>query len=104
MTRIANHWVANQGVLKSSRGLGCGLKITTGSSNHLRFFAALRLGSVVNFAVFVRNGRKSGICLQNICSSRSIFTNVASRSEEHTSELQSLTNLVCRLLLEKKNK
>src|SRR5438093_6229878 len=26
------------------------------------------------------------------------------RSEEHTSELQSLTNLVCRLLLEKKNR
>src|SRR5258706_7096818 len=26
----------------------------------------------------------------------------SSRSEEHTSELQSLTNLVCRLLLEKK--
>src|SRR5262249_60818558 len=26
----------------------------------------------------------------------------AARSEEHTSELQSLTNLVCRLLLEKK--
>src|SRR5262249_60861479 len=29
---------------------------------------------------------------------------VAWRSEEHTSELQSLTNLVCRLLLEKKNR
>src|SRR5437016_8572671 len=27
---------------------------------------------------------------------------VALRSEEHTSELQSLTNLICRLLLEKK--
>src|SRR5438046_3734982 len=27
---------------------------------------------------------------------------IAFRSEEHTSELQSLTNLVCRLLLEKK--
>src|SRR5438093_7311060 len=27
---------------------------------------------------------------------------VSHRSEEHTSELQSLTNLVCRLLLEKK--
>src|SRR5438093_2935884 len=27
---------------------------------------------------------------------------LTSRSEEHTSELQSLTNLVCRLLLEKK--
>src|SRR5258706_4755542 len=28
---------------------------------------------------------------------------IKDRSEEHTSELQSLTNLVCRLLLEKKN-
>src|SRR5438093_1632846 len=31
-------------------------------------------------------------------------TSPVSRSEEHTSELQSLTNLVCRLLLEKKKK
>src|SRR5437016_10262286 len=31
-------------------------------------------------------------------------TSVQRRSEEHTSELQSLTNLVCRLLLEKKNR
>src|SRR5258706_8479058 len=30
--------------------------------------------------------------------------NLVLRSEEHTSELQSLTNLVCRLLLEKKKK
>src|SRR5437016_9516530 len=30
------------------------------------------------------------------------FAGEAVRSEEHTSELQSLTNLVCRLLLEKK--
>src|SRR5438093_7583575 len=30
------------------------------------------------------------------------MTTVRVRSEEHTSELQSLTNLVCRLLLEKK--
>src|SRR5205814_5914345 len=29
---------------------------------------------------------------------------INSRSEEHTSELQSLRHLVCRLLLEKKNK
>src|SRR5258706_4205950 len=28
---------------------------------------------------------------------------ITTRSEEHTSELQSLTNLVCRLLLEKNN-
>src|SRR5205814_4178571 len=31
------------------------------------------------------------------------LTLVKSRSEEHTSELQSLRHLVCRLLLEKKN-
>src|SRR5690242_14657102 len=32
-----------------------------------------------------------------------IFGDVRQRSEEHTSELQSHVNLVCRLLLEKKN-
>src|SRR5688500_19914447 len=31
------------------------------------------------------------------------FWRISSRSEEHTSELQSPCNLVCRLLLEKKN-
>src|SRR2546430_12805311 len=35
---------------------------------------------------------------------RSLFWIHAQRSEEHTSELQSQSNLVCRLLLEKKNK
>src|SRR3712207_8720729 len=34
----------------------------------------------------------------------SIFTSYLSRSEEHTSELQSRQYLVCRLLLEKKKK
>src|SRR5258706_7400825 len=33
---------------------------------------------------------------------REIVRQTRMRSEEHTSELQSLTNLVCRLLLEKK--
>src|SRR5437016_6402967 len=35
---------------------------------------------------------------------RHVRRNAWLRSEEHTSELQSLTNLVCRLLLEKKKK
>src|SRR5438093_5891243 len=42
-----------------------------------------------------------------VCTVLSIFLltlSSGSRSEEHTSELQSLTNLVCRLLLEKKKK
>src|SRR2546430_17710013 len=34
--------------------------------------------------------------------SRCAISRVAARSEEHTSELQSQSNLVCRLLLEKK--
>src|SRR5688572_31809646 len=33
-----------------------------------------------------------------------VFGGTVSRSEEHTSELQSQSNLVCRLLLEKKKK
>src|SRR5258706_10651512 len=35
---------------------------------------------------------------------RCLVQRLSARSEEHTSELQSLTNLVCRLLLEKKKK
>src|SRR5262249_57216787 len=35
-------------------------------------------------------------------SGRVVLTVGTTRSEEHTSELQSMTNLVCRLLLEKK--
>src|SRR5256885_11761226 len=39
-----------------------------------------------------------------ICSCRDVIDARPNRSEEHTSELQSPCNLVCRLLLEKKNK
>src|SRR2546430_2904559 len=35
---------------------------------------------------------------------REMYSPVRERSEEHTSELQSQSNLVCRLLLEKKKK
>src|SRR5438093_2716678 len=45
---------------------------------------------------------------RNVCSGVAVHLQIPqngnSRSEEHTSELQSLTNLVCRLLLEKKKK
>src|SRR2546427_5300985 len=37
-------------------------------------------------------------------SKRAAANSASSRSEEHTSELQSQSNLVCRLLLEKKKK
>src|SRR5438093_7528409 len=44
----------------------------------------------------------SGSCSRTFACSRTVPPKRTSRSEEHTSELQSLTNLVCRLLLEKK--
>src|SRR5437016_10838242 len=48
--------------------------------------------------------RSSRPAMRRCC--RPAWSTVSSlgRSEEHTSELQSLTNLVCRLLLEKKKK
>src|SRR2546427_7062452 len=48
---------------------------------------------------------RSRACGARRCSgSASPATRAPSRSEEHTSELQSQSNLVCRLLLEKKKK
>src|SRR2546427_7356777 len=47
-----------------------------------------------------------GCVMTKLCGIRSVFSKKNStglpRSEEHTSELQSQSNLVCRLLLEKK--
>src|SRR5438093_7443920 len=45
-----------------------------------------------------------GSCRRNAFNAAANVMPTSLRSEEHTSELQSLTNLVCRLLLEKKKK
>src|SRR3954466_16435215 len=52
------------------------------------------------YTTLFRSGCNAGAC-HGIPSGRVI---AAQRSEEHTSELQSHDNLVCRLLLEKKTK
>src|SRR5256885_14544517 len=49
-----------------------------------------------------RPGRKVGHVTVTAPDTSELRTRVAARSEEHTSELQSPCNLVCRLLLEKK--
>src|SRR5215475_2597432 len=51
-------------------------------------------------------GREGGRLIQEeqFCPASSAHHLAAARSEEHTSELQSRENLVCRLLLEKKKK
>src|SRR2546430_3297006 len=57
--------------------------------------------------IFHRVRRHSGVDWKLPCRARQFpcpnpGVDLASRSEEHTSELQSQSNLVCRLLLEKK--
>src|SRR5258708_23023258 len=54
-----------------------------------------------------RNRRMSGACSRNIVPPIAVSKSAIAaktRSEEHTSELQSPDHLVCRLLLEKKHK
>src|SRR2546425_3035396 len=46
--------------------------------------------------------RRDACCSTENCERRSTIAHPVARSEEHTSELQSLAYLVCRLLLEKK--
>src|SRR5207302_9870911 len=48
--------------------------------------------------------KREGVAMVAIVHDDEIRHLIADRSEEHTSELQSRENLVCRLLLEKKNK
>src|SRR2546425_7805029 len=65
------------------------------------------------YTTLFRSGRSSAIVANPVCRTRgalprpfvtgSALLRGGLRSEEHTSELQSLAYLVCRLLLEKKN-
>src|SRR2546427_7595822 len=50
------------------------------------------------------SGVLQGHVLEGKFFGKDIVASAAARSEEHTSELQSQSNLVCRLLLEKKKK
>src|SRR5438270_1303245 len=58
------------------------------------------MGNQIAIKIHTRHGQEI------ICEERAHIINLesATRSEEHTSELQSQSNLVCRLLLEKKKK
>src|SRR5688572_32042290 len=57
------------------------------------------------FRTILDNGIKAGIEGDGVhISTLNPWPHIQYRSEEHTSELQSQSNLVCRLLLEKKKK
>src|SRR5258706_7991345 len=82
---------------------------TSASENSTRVFNTKQKNSFVfkgnkswqgaKVEVFRANGEC--VTLQRLTRRKMV---ISFRSEEHTSELQSLTNLVCRLLLEKKKK
>src|SRR5256885_8995384 len=81
-------------IVHCSVGIAGGIVGTVGSGvaeNHLVVFLQLRERSLVAMviAVRVRDGNLENLALLG-----------GVRSEEHTSELQSPCNLVCRLLLE----
>src|SRR5690606_39643958 len=52
--------------------------------------------------VIIQSGEEHGFYKEE--NNLKLYTEMLARSEEHTSELQSRENLVCRLLLEKKKK
>src|SRR3989475_5991043 len=93
-------------------GIALGKGVLYFSSTTSVYRYAIRAGSLVPLGepdVIVRGLANGGHAARNLAlaaDGRTLFVNIgsATRSEEHTSELQSQSNLVCRLLLEKKKK
>src|SRR5688500_19157451 len=60
------------------------------------------LKAVDGVSFVVKKGETLGLVGESGCGKTTVGRTMLRRSEEHTSELQSPCNLVCRLLLEKK--
>src|SRR5690242_21271908 len=76
---------------------------------HILFFFFLMIrrpprSTLFPYTTLFRSGGTRGPGRRCSVSTTPLARSVLARSEEHTSELQSHVNLVCRLLLEKKNK
>src|SRR2546425_2206344 len=67
-------------------------------------FRAIRMTMAMTSRITEMAGDTIAICNKPVVVSTSPVSRDRMRSEEHTSELQSLAYLVCRLLLEKKKK
>src|SRR5690606_41426442 len=76
-------------------------KLGSGTFGSEATFSGLSAG---NYVVTVKDETGCFININASVASNTGITYNGDRSEEHTSELQSRENLVCRLLLEKKNK
>src|SRR5256885_5094530 len=71
--------------------------VAAGASRVIGFARVLAIAAILG-TTYLGNTFTSSNYVSNV-----LFELLAARSEEHTSELQSPCNLVCRLLLEKKN-
>src|SRR5438034_2859732 len=86
------------------------LEVAWGKSRFLRYYFLSGVGAgLINVIVKIApaalgNGIPLTASTPSIGASGAIFGILVARSEEHTSELQSHSDLVCRLLLEKKKK
>src|SRR5205085_5388670 len=83
------NWYRTGDMFERSRRLGAG-------------FTELGIAPGDRAVVFMANSPDVGIAYNGLWRAGAAIT--PARSEEHTSELQSQSNLVCRLLLEKKKK
>src|SRR5437016_11760181 len=85
------------------RSAWIGSVISLPTKRHIRLFALpAGIRSLATPPLPRELARPDSVSTRTISHSLSRTTGESARSEEHTSELQSLTNLVCRLLLEKK--
>src|SRR5947199_6981418 len=89
-------------ISRTSR-LGSPLERAANPSAEVTMLSAPRRTSV-GHATLGKTGRRSPGSHVSYVAGSSFIRQPPSRSEEHTSELQSLRHLVCRLLLEKKKK
>src|SRR5258708_25824954 len=74
---------------------------------YVLFFLMIRRpprSTLFPYTTLFRSGRFGRRCADVAACQRFAQRNVGTRSEEHTSELQSPDHLVCRLLLEKKKR
>src|SRR5690606_40109774 len=99
-TRFSRDWSSD--VCSSDLGR-CNLPLYLGSTNTLpaSAYSLSRFVKLKALTPKLFSKRKSPILIKNLSSAKMERLLIA-RSEEHTSELQSRENLVCRLLLEKK--
>src|SRR5262245_63535967 len=90
------NWVNLDGIVTTEGTAAAGFYMDYGAFQEIQVSAAANAAEVPISGAFINTVVRTG--------GNNLRGDVYYRSEEHTSELQSLRHLVCRLLLEKKNK